>query len=278
MGVARNRFAKHYGAHRRELERKLALARRVDRYGAVVTARLVLWDIDGTLVRAGESGALVFDLALERAIGERPAERVRMSGKTDPQIAREYLQLMEREPDDHLPRVLQHLEEELAAAADVIARDGAPCPGVEEVLAALGRDPRVHQSVLTGNIAPNAVVKLAAFGLERYLDLECGAYGSDEEDRRLLVPIALARWRELRGVEIASTETWIIGDSERDLDCARAGGAHCLLVGTGRSGYDELVDLGADVVLADLRDTEQVLGILLEGLDAGTSRNGKGEW
>jgi phosphoglycolate phosphatase len=232
------------------------------RYRRRVASRLVLWDIDGTLVRAGESGALVFDLALERAVGARPVQRVLMSGKTDPQIAREYLALMELEADDHLPQVLKHLEDELAAAAEIIRRDGSACPGAEEALRALSSVSGVHQSVLTGNLAPNAVVKLSAFGLEHYLDLECGAYGSDEEDRRLLVPIALARQSELRGRTFRAEETWIVGDSPRDLECARAGGAHCLLVGTGRFAVDELASLGADAVFADLRDTAALVALI----------------
>src|ERR1700733_13105964 len=111
-----------------------------------MASRLVLWDIDGTLVRAGEVGAAVFDRALERVLGERPVQRVAMSGKTDPQIAREYLGLMHQEAEDHLPAVLLHLERELAAAAAQLARDGSVCPGAEDVLAALEKDPSVAQS------------------------------------------------------------------------------------------------------------------------------------
>ena len=111
-----------------------------------------------------------------------------MSGKTDPQIVREYLALMESDDPTHLPSILEHLERELAAAAEELASDGSPCPGAPELLAALARDDRFHSSVLTGNIAPNAVVKLAAFGLEKWVDMETGAYGSDSEDRKDLVP------------------------------------------------------------------------------------------
>jgi phosphoglycolate phosphatase-like HAD superfamily hydrolase len=225
--------------------------------------RLVLWDIDGTLIRAGEIGAVVFDRALVRSLGTAPSSRVRMSGKTDPQIVREYLALMEvDEADRHVPLVLGHLEAELAAAAETLAIDGAVLPGVPEVLGQLAAEGGVLQSVLTGNIAPNAVVKLTAFGLQRWLDLEVGAYGSDHADRRALVPIARRRARALRGATFSPDEVWVVGDSSNDLACARAAAVRCLLVGTGRTPLAELADLHPDAVAADLSDVGRIVELL----------------
>ena len=130
----------------------------------VPVRRLLLFDIDGTLVRAGEVGGAVFDRAIEAVLGEPPVQRVSMSGKTDPQIVREYLALLDRDDPAHLPAVLERLEAELAAASQQLARQGSPCAGAPELLQALAGDQRVHLSVPAGNIAPNAVVKLAAFG------------------------------------------------------------------------------------------------------------------
>ena len=129
--------------------------------------RLVLFDIDGTLVRAGPVGAVVFNRAIEAVLGEVPAERVSMSGKTDPQIVREYLALVHSGDPSHMPAVLGHLERELAEAAAELARDGQPCAGAPELLAALAADNRLHLSVLTGNIAAGRMVFLA---VERFLD------------------------------------------------------------------------------------------------------------
>jgi phosphoglycolate phosphatase len=232
----------------------------------VAAKRLLLFDVDGTLVRAGPVGAAVFNRAIEAVLGEVPSERVRMSGKTDPQIVREYLALVESDDPSHLPAVLAHLERELAGAAAQLAADGETCPGVPELLAALASDERLHLSVLTGNIAPNAVVKLAAFGLEKWLDLESGAYGSDSEDRRDLVPVALGRLASLRGVHLTPEDTWVIGDTPRDHECAEAGGAHCLLVATGGYPFGELAALGADAALPDLTNTNAVVGLLTGGL------------
>lgn len=225
--------------------------------------RLVLWDIDGTLVRAGQLGATVFDRALQGVVGWLPDERVRMGGKTDPQIVHEYLELMQLDDPDTLPEVLKRLELELAGAAEQLAAEGSACRGATEVLAALAADPQVAQSVLTGNIAPNAVVKLAAFGLDRWLDVEAGAFGSDHADRLELVPIALRRQRELRGRSFEPDTVWVVGDTPNDLACARAGGVRCLLVATGRFALDELAALEPEAVLPDLADTAAVVGLLI---------------
>ena len=228
--------------------------------------RLLLWDIDGTLVHSGGLGPVAFDRAIQGVFGRVPEAQVRMSGKTDPQIVREYMELMEVEDLDSLPDVLKALELELLAVEEELAAKGRAYEGAAALLARLHEDPRVAQSVLTGNIAPNAVIKLAAFGLDRLLDLEAGAYGSDRADRRELVPIALSRQRELRGVAFEPAETWVIGDTPNDLDCARAAGARCLLVATGRFTLDELAPLGAESVVPDLTDADHIVELLTAGL------------
>jgi phosphoglycolate phosphatase len=227
---------------------------------STMTHRL-LWDIDGTLVRGDVVGAEAFELAIERVLGTRPRARVVFSGKTDRQIVEQSL-LLEESDVEHAPAVLLHLERELARAVDRIAAEGSPCPGGEAALRSLAAIAGVEQTVLTGNIAPNARLKLAAFGLDQYLDLEAGAYGGEHSDRRDLLPLAWQRQLELRGIEYRPEDTWIVGDTPRDLECARAGRAHCLLVASGRYDFAELEELGADFVLNDLKDTDAVVGVL----------------
>jgi phosphoglycolate phosphatase-like HAD superfamily hydrolase len=134
-------------------------------------------------------------------------------------------------------------------------------PGVAELLTRLHDTPDVVSSVLTGNIEPNGRLKVAAFGLDRWLDLDVGAYGSDDHDRNNLVPIALAKLSR-RGVDVPAADTWVVGDTPRDLECARAGGARCLLVGTGRFPTGELLALGPDAAVDDLRDVDATYGWL----------------
>lgn len=227
---------------------------------------MVLWDVDGTLLRTNGVAQRAFYEAAEHVLGRPPGEEtVRMSGKTDPLIALEILALAglaEDEARHHLPAVLERLESELQAATDLVREQGRVLPGVEAVLAELHADEAVVQSVLTGNTAANAAVKLGAFGLERWLDVEVGAFGSDDHDREQLVPIALDRVRRLRGRHLEPSDVWVVGDTPRDLACARAGGARCLLVATGRIAFEELEGLGADELLPDLTDTDSVVRLL----------------
>jgi phosphoglycolate phosphatase len=228
--------------------------------------RLVLWDIDGTLLHGGPAAREVFADAVARVTGTPSDDGgVRMSGKTDPLIALEIMAragIAEEEARSYLPKVMLALEEGLEAAADRIRTEGRVHPGAVNVLRALSEDPAFVQSVLTGNLKANARVKLASFGLDRYLDLDVGAYGSDDPDRSRLIPIALRRVEERRGWSPRPEDVWIIGDTPRDLDAARATGVRCLLVATGGYGFDELAGLGADAALPHLEDTEAVLRVL----------------
>lgn len=228
--------------------------------------RLILWDVDGTLLRTSGVAQRAFDVAAEHVLGRPPGDHaVRMSGKTDPLIALEILAFAGLEGDEArrlLPDVLARLEAELAAAEDLVRQQGRVLPGVAELLAALDRDPAVVQSVLTGNTAANAAVKLRAFGLDRWVDVDVGAFGSDRHDRDELVPVALERLERRRGRRLGPGDVWVVGDTPRDLACARAGGARCLLVATGNFAVDELAGLGADEVLPDLADTAEALRVL----------------
>jgi phosphoglycolate phosphatase len=228
--------------------------------------RLVLWDVDGTLLRAGDIGAAVFDDAIEAVIGQRPPGRIRMSGKTDPRIVREYLAMMGvQETPEIMAEVQQRLVEGLAAASEagILQSQGSACPGAAEVLGGLAAAPGVVQTLLTGNLYANAVVKVTAYGLDKWLDLDLGAYGSDSEDRNRLVAVARRRLEQATGVLLAPPDIWVIGDTPRDLACARAAGARCLLVATGRYSYDDLAGLGADAVRPDLTDPASVVDLIV---------------
>lgn len=228
--------------------------------------RLILWDVDGTLIRTGGVGARAIEVGAAAAAELLDVPAVAMSGKTDPQILREIFtaaEIADERIAELLPRAVAEVERALAEAEEDLRHSGEVLPGVVEVLERLGAQPGVRQTLLTGNLAANAAVKLAAFGLTKFLDVEVGAYGTDDADRSALVPVALERVERLRGERYEPSEAWVVGDTPNDLACARAGGVRCLLVGTGATGFEVVRQLDADVVLPDLGDPEEVLGILL---------------
>jgi phosphoglycolate phosphatase-like HAD superfamily hydrolase len=225
--------------------------------------RLILWDIDGTLVHTAGVGGAAFASAIETIFGVPAGHHgVSLAGKTDPQIARGILTVLDLHDDagTHLAGLLAETERLVAAGRDRIRAGGRILPGVLDVLETLAR-PGTVQTVLTGNTAANAAVKLDALDLRLWLDLEVGAYGSDDADRNSLVPIALERVERRYG-PVDRAGIWVVGDTPLDAACARAGGAHCLLVANGFAARADLDAAGADRVVDDLTDTEAVLALL----------------
>ena len=232
--------------------------------------RLVLWDIDGTLVQAGDVGRDIFTVAFQAVLGRAPdqvaARMLAMAGRTDPEIALEFLaahEIAEAEGERHLPAFSEALATALAARAALIRERGRALPGARETLAALGRSDGVVQSLLTGNVQPNALLKLASFELDGYLDLDVGGFGSDNRHRPSLVEVARAKAEGKYGTAFAGPATVLVGDTPLDVDAGRAAGARVVAVATGPYGVAELEATGADAVLADLRDTEAALAAIL---------------
>lgn len=229
--------------------------------------RVVLWDIDGTLVHTAGVGAEAFITAIETLWGVPAAGHgVSLAGKTDLQIGREILTVLGLHDDiegdgARLPRLIAETERLVAAGQDRIRTNGRILPGVRELLATLAADPGTVQTLLTGNTAANAASKLGAFGLAEQLNLDLGAYGSDAADRNVLVDVVLARI-EARHGPIDRRGVWVIGDTPLDAACAQAGGVRCLLVSTGFAPRAALDTCGADHVVDDLTDTNAVLTLL----------------
>ena len=228
---------------------------------------LVLWDIDGTLVRG--RGRRISVNAFVRAL-ERVSKRTDIlnyprdaSGKTDTQIALDALAaaaVSEAEAAEILEEFGHAYLAELEQDRHSLMQDLEVLPGVREVLRALAAR-GVTQSLLTGNLEPIARLKLTLTELDQYLDFEVGAFGSDHPDRSCLVPIARRRVLERRG--FSPEAIVVVGDTPRDIACARAGDAYVVAVATGQHTRENLGALGPDVVLDDLSDTESVVEILL---------------
>ena len=213
---------------------------------------LVLWDIDGTLVDSAGHGRFAFEEAFDAVIGGVP-DWVEYAGRTDHQIALSML----NNSTEHVPAVLEQLVAKLAVRKSAIAAEGRVYPGVPETLAALHEADGVINSLLTGNLEANAAVKVGAFGLERWLDFEAGAYGSDPHERRSdLVAIARERAAARYG---QTTGAVLVGDTPLDVLAAREAGARAVAVATGFADLDSLRASEPDALLQDLSDTEAAL-------------------
>jgi phosphoglycolate phosphatase-like HAD superfamily hydrolase len=223
--------------------------------------RLILFDIDGTLVRGGPA-KVAFVEAMEETFGtEGDADRVSFAGKTDPQIAREILEdagLDRCAIDRGLPALWERYLSRLEAALD--HHPMTVLPGVRELLDGLALLDGIAVGLVTGNIAGGARLKLGSAGLwDRF---GVGSYGSDHEERDELPAIALGRARERWGEALSADRAVIVGDTPRDVACGRAGGMRTFAVATGMFSTAELAAAGADHVLADLSATERVVALL----------------
>jgi phosphoglycolate phosphatase len=209
---------------------------------------LVLWDVDGTLVRTAGHGRVAFEEAFRAVVGREP-DPVDYAGRTDRQI----VDIMLGGRPGDAPRILEELAGTLAMRKDAMAAEGYAYPGVPEVLEALHRRDDVINSLLTGNIQANAVVKVSAFGLERWLDFDVGAYGSDpHEERSDLVAVA----RERAGAKYGEpTGAVLVGDTPLDVRAAQEAGARAVAVATGFADPEALRASGPDAYLDDLSDT-----------------------
>jgi phosphoglycolate phosphatase-like HAD superfamily hydrolase len=226
--------------------------------------RLVLWDIDGTLVDSAKLGRDAFFEAFERVVGHEPTTMVPFAGRTDLEIAHD---MFESEGVDGAEDLLDRFEEELVSAmgarVDELKRIGRALPGTAAALERLHGEPGVIQSLLTGNVERNAMLKLQPFGLARWVEFGCGGYGSDHRMRGELVAIARRRAERAHSAEIDPADVVLIGDTPLDVKAAREGGARAIAVATGPYDESQLKEAGADVTLPDLSDTSRVIEAVL---------------
>lgn len=225
--------------------------------------RLVLFDIDGTLIRSRD-GYLAFNDAIRKTFGvDGDIRAVVPDGNTDPLIVRDiFLQhslqvdVSECQWRDFSATLRACYDDHLCRGTMAIR----PLPGALELLESLATDARFVASVVTGNFESTAEVKLSAAGLSAYL---CrGAYASDSSHRPDLPAIAKRRCEELNRLSLTNERCVIVGDTPKDLDAARKSGMKCILVGTGRYPVEELEYWQPDGCVADLSDTEAMIALL----------------
>jgi phosphoglycolate phosphatase len=228
--------------------------------------KLVLFDIDGTLLLTAGAGRRAILAAVGEEVGPSLAfGRVRFDGKTDPQIVSELLEAAghsgphpTRRLENLCRRYVALLERELQQPSTGTAL----MPGVAALLDRLEAETGVVLGLLTGNLAEGAALKLRSAGLDP-ARFRVGAYGSDHADRPELPPIAAQRAERYFGRQPSGTEVVIIGDTPADIACGSCIGARALGVATGAYSVADLRSCGAYAVFQDLSDTERVLEAIL---------------
>lgn len=222
--------------------------------------KLVLFDIDGTLLNSGGAGEKALRLALRDRFGRvDDLAHIEIAGKTDSAIAR---QIFARHKIEATPEklaaffdgYLHHLERLLPTTG------GSLLPGILPLLEALAALPQVALALLTGNLSRGAELKLTHYGVWHFF--EFGAFADDSHDRNQLGRFAQARATEKHGVQFSGENIFVLGDTPHDIDCGRAFGAKTVAIATGNFTGAQLSAHAPDFVFADLSDVPAVLATL----------------
>ncbi len=227
--------------------------------------RLVLFDIDGTLLNSGGLGRASMQRALGMVFGSPGNPAYRYDGKTDKQIVRDVMRL-EGHSDEHIDSRMEKLIELYLEGLRTGAKSGKfnvrPLEGVPELLDTLEAREDVVLGLLTGNVEPGARTKLSAAGInpDRF---RVNAFGSDHEHRPELPAIAQRRASETLGLDIAGDRLIVIGDTPADIECGRALGARAIGVASGHYTVEQLEAHNPYAVFPSLKNTQRVLETIL---------------
>jgi phosphoglycolate phosphatase-like HAD superfamily hydrolase len=222
--------------------------------------RVILFDIDGTLVNTGGAGRDALYTALDQTFGIKIPHHINLSGRTDRGITAELFavhgiehtaQNWEKFRDAYLAALSHHLPE----------RKGFVLPGVAELVAGLKTSARAAIGLLTGNVREGARRKLAHYDLADHFSF--GGFGDVHAERDDVAREALSAARRHLGIDVAPDLVWVIGDTPLDVRCARAIGAKVVDVATGSHDASELSAAGADLVVENLAATSELLVALL---------------
>jgi len=222
--------------------------------------RLLLWDIDGTLIASSGAGRRALCAALRAIFDVDGAlDEVELAGRTDRWIMREVLRKFSLPATEE--NFTRFFDGYLAALpAELHHSPSRILPGVQEILQAVAAGGGFAQGLLTGNKRDGARVKLGHHGLWEIFPF--GAFADDSEHRNDLGAHALRRAREHHGCEFPAARVWVIGDTPHDIECGRVIGARTLAVSTGGYSLEQLRAHTPTAVLADLSDTAAVLHLL----------------
>jgi phosphoglycolate phosphatase-like HAD superfamily hydrolase len=228
--------------------------------------KLILWDVDLTLMRGGAAGRELYARAFRVATGRPMTAQADPAGRLDPDIWEETLRVNDLPADScTFAHFALCLAATYGAGSALLREQGRVLPGAAEALAELAVRPEAVQTVLTGNIEPVARVKLASFGLDEFLDLEIGAYGSEAATRAELVDLARRRASAKYRVTFDGLATVLVGDSGHDVTAGREAGAAVVAVASGRTPFEDLQQLGPEHLFRDLTNTVGFIKAALKG-------------
>jgi phosphoglycolate phosphatase-like HAD superfamily hydrolase len=222
-----------------------------------MTKRLLLFDIDGTLIDSSGAGVRSLQSVLRHKFGViDDLAGVEVAGRTDTGIVHQILRKQSMAvTEENTATFLEHYLEFLAV--ELPQRQGRLLPGIAELLSRLQARPKNVLALLTGNLRRGAQLKLAHYGIWDFF--EFGAFADDHHDRNHLGPFAQERAREAHSMEFAAANIDVIGDTPHDIACGKAIGARTIAVATGSFSRDQLSAHQPDFVLADFSDVEKVM-------------------
>lgn len=227
--------------------------------------KIVLFDIDGTLLHSGGAGKNAMVQTFEELFHIKDGfNGISMAGKTDPLIIRTAFEKHGITPaPDIVEKFKKRYFELLGKNIKLSYARKKIYPGVSELLAELDIHPEIKMGLLTGNWREGARIKLSYFNFYRYFSF--GAFGSDSIDRNELLPIALKRCDICNGNGLTEKDVVVIGDTPNDVQCAKVHGALSLAVATGTYSVADLYNSGADLALENLSDVQRITNWIIEG-------------
>ena len=223
--------------------------------------RLLLFDIDGTLITSGGAGEQALKDAMSARFGVvEDLQGVSLAGSTDANIA---VQLLRRHGLDPEPENIAALLDEYLThlPSRMTERNGFLMPGIISLLEELHTKPEAVLGLLTGNVERGAKIKLTHYGVWHFF--EFGAYADDHHDRNELGKFAQARAFAKHGEEFPPERIYVIGDTPRDIECGRAIGAQTVAIATGQYSLEELSVYKPDHLFEDFSDTAAVVQVLI---------------
>ncbi len=222
--------------------------------------KLILWDIDGTLLRTNRAGIVALTRAFAQLHGREPdMSKVEVAGRTDRWIT---ARMLEHNGLPVSPQTIHDLIEAYLGLlhGELSTRPGLVLPGVLELLDTFRARTDIVQALLTGNVERGARIKLEHYKVWHYF--EFGAFGDDSALRNELGPYALRRAKERHAIEFAPADTFVIGDTPHDIECGKVIGARTIGVATGAYSTEQLAAHQPTAVFKDFADTAALLRVI----------------